>query len=141
MEHKHRAMLVEMPIAVHAYDIDAMGIVSNIVYIRWFEDLRTRMLERYFPYREMMAEDLSPILAKTEAEYKFPVRIDDILTGRVWIEQMGRAKWTAAFEIVSEGKVHCLGKQSGYFYDVKRNRPIPIPQRIRSAYEESQSLT
>ena len=35
-----RVMELEMPLKVRAYDVDAMGYVSNIVYVRWFEDLR-----------------------------------------------------------------------------------------------------
>lgn len=35
---EHEGLLVaEREIEVNNYDIDAMGIVSNIVYIRWFE--------------------------------------------------------------------------------------------------------
>ncbi len=132
-----RALLIEHPIKVKTYDIDAMGIVSNIVYIRWFEDLRLESLASYFPYEEMIANDFSPILAKTEVEYKFPVRISDKLIGRVWIDSLGKAKWVAKFEIVSEERTHCIGKQTGYFFDMKKNRPIPVPNRLRWAYEQS----
>ncbi len=34
----------EKEIEVNGYDIDAMGVVSNIVYIRWFEILRTAFI-------------------------------------------------------------------------------------------------
>ena len=37
---KERQLIAEKEITINAYDIDARGIVSNIVYIRWFEDLR-----------------------------------------------------------------------------------------------------
>ncbi len=30
-----KPLLIEMPIKINFYDIDAMGIVSNIVYVRW----------------------------------------------------------------------------------------------------------
>ena len=43
-------------IEVNNYDIDAMGIVSNIVYIRWFEDLRTIILNEYMTFSEMMKQ-------------------------------------------------------------------------------------
>jgi len=35
-----RPFLIEVPLPVRTYDIDFAGIVSNIVYIRWLEDLR-----------------------------------------------------------------------------------------------------
>ncbi len=137
MSNELKALLIEHPIRVKAYDIDAMGIVSNIVYVRWFEDLRMESLESYFPYAEMMESDFSPILAKTEIEYKYPVRINDKLIGRVWIHSLGKAKWAAKFEIVSETRTHCIGTQTGYFFDLKKNRPIPVPNRLRWAYEQS----
>jgi acyl-CoA thioester hydrolase len=37
-------MLVELELPIRTYDIDFAGIVSNIVYIRWLEDLRIQML-------------------------------------------------------------------------------------------------
>jgi len=42
-----RPMLIQKPLKINGYDIDVMGIVSNIVYIRWFEDLRFEFLDRY----------------------------------------------------------------------------------------------
>ena len=40
MTRPHDQFLVEMPLKVQGYDIDVAGIVSNIVYVRWLEDLR-----------------------------------------------------------------------------------------------------
>lgn len=72
---EHEGLLVaEREIEVNNYDIDAMGIVSNIVYIRWFEDLRTIFINEYMTFSEMMKQHISPILMKTEIEYKVPLR-------------------------------------------------------------------
>jgi acyl-CoA thioester hydrolase len=45
---------VEIPLPVRTYDIDFAGIVNNIVYIRWLEDLRLEMLARYFPLADQL---------------------------------------------------------------------------------------
>jgi len=45
-----KILLIEKEIKVATYDIDFAGIVSNISYIRWLEDLRLAWLEKYFPW-------------------------------------------------------------------------------------------
>lgn len=130
-----RPMFVEKEIKVHAYDIDVMGIVSNIVYIRWFEDLRFLLLETYWPYGDMLKIGQSPILNKTEIEYKRPLTIFDNPIGRLWISNLTRSRWTVSLEIRAEGKLVCKGSQTGYFYDMEQKRPVPIPQQLHSIYQ------
>ena len=131
-----RLMMIEKDIKVNCYDIDAMGIVSNIVYIRWFEDLRFAFLEKYYSYAEMMEIQLSPILMKTEVEYKAPLTIFDNVIGRCWITNMSKGKWEMEFEIISNDKLHCTGRQSGCFYDMARKRPTLIPRILLDQYKE-----
>ena len=133
-----RPMMVEKPLRVNGYDIDVMGIVSNIVYVRWFEDLRYKFLDTYFPFEEMLAIQISPILAKTEIEYKYPLTIYDKPLGRVWVADFGRAKWHVSFEIETEQRMHCVGMQTGYFFDLEKKRPVPIPDRLLEHYAAEQ---
>jgi len=128
-------MIVEMPLQVNGYDIDVMGIVSNIVYIRWFEDLRFKFLDTYFPFEKIISHNQSPILATTEASYKYPLTIYDKPFGRVWVIGMSRAKWKMEFEIVTENKIHCTGRQSGYFFDLNKNKPIAIPSELINRFK------
>ena len=39
----------EQPLPIRTYDIDFAGIVSNIVFIRWLEDLRLALLDQTYP--------------------------------------------------------------------------------------------
>ena len=39
----------EQPLPIRTYDIDFAGIVSNIVFIRWLEDLRLGLLDQAYP--------------------------------------------------------------------------------------------
>ena len=130
-----RPMMIERDIMVKAYEIDSVGIVSNIVYIKWFEDLRHYFLDKYYPYKDMMKTQISPMLVKTEVEYKAPLAITDTPTGRSWVAKMGRAKWEIAIEIVSGDTVHCRGRQTGCFYDIANKKIAPVPERLKAAYE------
>lgn len=112
-------LVAEREIEVNNYDIDAMGIVSNIVYIRWFEDLRKIFINEYMTFSEMMKQHISPILMKTEIEYKVPITIHDKPVGRCWFVKGGRMKWVFQFEITSGDKVQCIGQQTGGFLDLE----------------------
>ncbi|QYG32262.1 acyl-CoA thioesterase [Mammaliicoccus sciuri] len=115
---QERKLVAEKEIEVNVYDIDAMGIVSNIVYVRWFEDLRTAFINQYMTYSEMMKFNISPILMRTESDYKVPLTIHDKPVGRCWLVKVSRMKWELEFEIATEDKVHCMGYQKGGFYNV-----------------------
>ncbi|MHB7941682.1 acyl-CoA thioesterase [Staphylococcus capitis] len=127
MNHEGK-LVAEKEIEVNNYDIDAMGVVSNIVYVRWFEDLRTVFINQYMNYSEMIKNHISPILMKTEIEYKVPITIHDRPVGRCWLVQASKLKWVFKFEIASGDKVHCEGSQMGGFYDLDREKITKMPQ-------------
>ena len=129
-------MLIEADIRIKAYEIDSLGIVSNIEYIKWFEDLRHLFLDKYYPYDQMVKDNISPVLLKTEAEYKTALTIHDAPKGRLWVTGFGPFKWEMEFEISTAGKTHCRGKQKGCFLDLEKQRPAPSPKILLDRFEE-----
>ena len=130
----NKPLYVECDIRINGYDIDAMGYVSNLVYVRWFEDLRTLCIEDFYPFDEMMKNNMSPVIAKTVVEYKKPLTIYDSPKGRSWVEKMGATKWTMRHEIFSDKGIHCTGSQTGYMINLKTGRPARIPENMAEAY-------
>ena len=127
--------IIERALPVRTYDIDFAGIVSNIVYIRWLEDLRLAMMEEAYPIARALAEDVAPILLETKIAYERPVTIHDALKGRMWVTEMGRVKWHLAAEFVVGETVHARAEQVGLFVRLSTRRPIapPLPLRQRFA--------
>lgn len=132
-------MQAENIIRIKAYEIDAMGIVSNIVYVKWFEDLRHLLLDKYYPYEDMMSEQQSPILMKTEVEYKKPLTIMHTARGKAWFSKVGLTKWQITLEIWCGDTLHCRGVQSGGFFSMARNRPVAFPQWFVNLYALSET--
>lgn len=132
-------MSCETPISIHSYHIDSMNIVHNSIYVKWFEEIRMVFLDKYFPYQNMLAENYSPVIASTELNYKYPLRMFDKPIGRGWVESFGRAKWILQFEIITENKVHCTGRQVGYMVDLTRLKPIPMPAGLVDQYEKEKA--
>lgn len=131
-----KIMYCETPIQIHSYHIDSMQIVHNSVYIKWFEEIRMVFLDKYYPYSKMLAENYSPVLARTEVDYKYPLKMFDKPIGKAWVEQFTRGKWILNFEIATENKIHCTGRQVGYMVDLSRLRPIPMPKEMMDRYHK-----
>src|SRR5271169_3763617 len=121
----------ELPLRVQTYDIDFAGIVSNIVFIRWLEDLRLALLDQAYPLIQALTEDVAPILLATRINYRRPVTIADPLVGRIRVVGLGRVRWRLAAEFTVDGAIHAEAKQEGLFMRLSTRRPIAIPKPIR----------
>ncbi len=124
----------EQILPIRTYDIDFAGIVSNIAFVRWLEDLRLGLMEGAYPLREALAEDVAPILLSTAIRYRRPVTIYDVLLGRMRVKALGRVRWRLAAEFSVAGAVHAEAEQEGLFMRLSTRRPIPIPERIRGRH-------
>jgi acyl-CoA thioester hydrolase len=121
----------ELPLRVQTYDIDVAGIVSNIVFVRWLEDLRLGLMEQAYPLVQALAEDVAPILVSTRIAYRRPVTISDKLLGRMRVAALGRVRWRLAAEFAVGDAIHAEAEQEGLFMRLSTRRPIAIPEPIR----------
>ncbi|MBE8970076.1 acyl-CoA thioesterase [Nostocales cyanobacterium LEGE 12452] len=133
-----RPFEVVLAIPVKTYDIDFMGIVSNIVYIRWLEDLRLKFLDEHWQLNQQIEQGYTPILAGTEIEYKRPIKMIDRVIGRLWLSNLGRLKWTVQAEILSNNELAAVASQKGGFVSLQNNRLIPIPKELQKKYLQYQ---
>jgi acyl-CoA thioester hydrolase len=121
----------EQPLPIRTYDIDFAGIVSNIVFIRWLEDLRLGLMDQAYPLLRALAEDIAPILLSTRIDYRRQVTIADPLVGRMRVAGLTRVRWRLAAEFKVAGAVHAEAEQEGLFMRLSTRRPIAIPEPIR----------
>ncbi len=131
---KQKPLKVSLEFPVKTYDIDFAGIVSNIVYIRWLEDLRLKMLESYLPLEQLMAEGYCPIIASTEIKYKKALRMFDLAVGKMWIAKLERSRCTLQAEIYHNDEIVTLATQVVFFINLKTMRPLPIPEKLKHIY-------
>ena len=118
---------------VMTYDIDFAGIVSNITYIRWLEDLRNQFADQVLPIGEAIRRGIVPALGRTEIDYLLPVRFPDKVAGRMWLSDRGRAKFVLACEFISNntGMVTAKAEQLGVFVSQATFRPVPLPEEFK----------
>jgi acyl-CoA thioester hydrolase len=134
-ENDLRPLLVEVPITVKTYDVDYARIVHNAVYIRWLEDLRLATMEAHLPLDDLLADHQSPVLERTEITYHRPLRLFDQALGRMWVSMLSRARWEVKAEICRGEVVVASARQTGYFIDLEKYRPIRIPAKLREKWE------
>jgi acyl-CoA thioester hydrolase len=133
-DHPSRPLEVELALPVRTYDIDFAGVVSNIVYIRWLEDLRLKLLSEHLPLEEQWQQGYVPVLASTQIDYKRPIRLFDRTIGRLWMSDLGRVKWTVQAEILLDDQPAATAFQTGAFVSLTTMRPTAVPESLKAKF-------
>lgn len=135
MEIPIKPFLTHLPCPIRTYDIDSARHVSNIVYIRWLEDLRLQMLNEYFSLRPLFDQGITPVITRTEIDYRKALVLFDEPVGRMWMTDMGNIKFTLEAEIMLGEKVAASARQEGIFYNMNSHRPARIPEELNEKYQ------
>ena len=109
---------------VHTFDIDAMGHVSNISYIRWLEMARCQLMAACgMPVHELLDVGFGPALVRTEVDHIRPIHLGDEVDVSLWISEIGSASAWMDFEIKANDKVVAKARQRGLFVKLDSGRP------------------
>jgi len=135
-----KPMLVEIDFRVKTYDVDFAGIVSNLVYVRWLEDLRIKMLDEYLPLEPEFRQGRGPVLARTEIDYLRPLRFGEQAVGRMWLAGVRRASWSLRAEFTQDEQPVARAVQVGVFVDYRTLKPLPVPDALRRQATGGQPL-
>lgn len=132
---QQRPLSVERSFEVKTYDIDFAGHVSNIVYIRWLEDLRLALLEEYLPLKPQLDAGYAPILVRTNIQYRRAIRLFEPVVGRMWVQSVGSARVILASHILVHDEVCADVIQEGVFAGLDNGRPMRVPNELRRVFE------
>lgn len=135
----HRPLLVQQVFRVKTYDIDFAGHVSNIVYIRWLEDLRLAMLEAHLPLADQMEQGIVPMLVETAIQYRRQIGLFREVSGSMWVDSISAVRVKIQAEFTVDEGVCAEARQSGAFVDVNTGRPLRVPRAFVERYSESPS--
>ncbi|GAB4548758.1 MAG: thioesterase family protein [Anaerolineae bacterium] len=134
-----RPFELHIPIQVMTYDIDFAQIVSNIVYIRWLEDMRVALLNKHMPIKALVAEGTGPALIATHIEYKRPIHFFDEVVGKVWVADIGNTRWSIGSEFLVNGDITTTALQHGVLVNFTTMRPLPVPDEFRAQFVTQQA--
>lgn len=112
-------------------DTDAMGIVYNGAYFRFFERAREEYLrKRGLPYSAIEKKGISTPLTEAYAHYFLPFRYDEIISMECWISSIKRASFRFDYRLFVPEKpdeTRVAGYTTLAVTDNTKNRVCKIP--------------
>jgi acyl-CoA thioester hydrolase len=120
-------------------DMDSFGHVNNAVYHRWLESARVEIFRRIGLLDRMERERVGPILARTEIDYRAPVKWPDTVRVEVGVEKVGRSSFVLAYRVTSEGHggaVVAEAKTTIVHLDYNRGVAVPLDDELRGRLAE-----
>ncbi len=90
-----------MAIAVEPADIDALGHVNNVVYLRWVQDIAIAHWKAAASAADQAK--LLWIVVRHEIDYKQPARLGDGILARTWVGAATRIKFERHTELLRAG--------------------------------------
>lgn len=118
-------------------DIDELGHVSNIAYVRWIQDVAiahsTAVGLDFAAYRRLGGVFF---VRRHEIDYLRPVLRTDRLEVRTWIDSATGVKCVRATEIENQdGAIVARARTTWGYVELARGRPVRIPDVVRRAFE------
>ncbi|HET9231427.1 MAG TPA: thioesterase family protein [Vitreimonas sp.] len=116
---------------VDATDIDELGHVNNIVYLRYAQEIAiAHWSARATPE---MVSDYVWVVLRHEADYRAPLTLGDEVEVRTWVDEAPQgAAWARFVEIRKTGaeKPSAQIKSNWALLDAKTRRVKRVPQEI-----------
>ncbi len=78
-------------------------------------------------------------MVATRIEYLRSIRLFDAVIGCMWLERLGKAKWTVRAEFTVKGTVMATASQTGVFVSTTTMKPVRIPESLRVKFEHAQT--
>jgi acyl-CoA thioester hydrolase len=97
-----------MAIAVEPADIDALGHVNNVVYLRWVQDIAIAHWKAAASAADQAK--LLWIVVRHEIDYKQPARLGDGILARTWVGAATRIRFERHTELLRAGDGVLLAK-------------------------------
>ena len=124
-------LLYQIDIPVHWGDMDALGHVNNIMYFRYFEQVR---LQWYAAIDQGPLGETSSgmVIVDNHAEYLLPLVYPMQMIIRLGGHSAGRSSFVSTYTICVDDKLYTRGSSRIVWVDFKANKTIRMPDAIRA---------
>ena len=112
-------------------DMDAMGHVNNTVYFRYMEQARIGWYEALVPAAEAWTQT-GIVIANASCNFKRALGYPGTVEVKLSIDPPGGSSVATFYEIRMDDTLYADGIATVVFIDMKSQKPVRIPERIRS---------
>jgi acyl-CoA thioester hydrolase len=122
----------EQKIIVKADDIDELGHVNNVVYVRWVQEVAASHWDT------VASADLkskySWVVLRHEIDYKNPAFINDEVIGTTWVGEHHGARFERFVKLIlaKDQKILAEAKTMWCMLDARTMRPVRIGEEVLS---------
>jgi len=130
------AIIFELPIAVLPEDIDGLGHVNNIVYLRWVQDAATAHWNA--AATDEQKTDYAWVVVRHEIDYLRPALLGDALMARTHVGAAAGAKFDRHVEIVraSDQQVLARARSVWVAIDARTGRPRRVGEELKARFHQ-----
>ena len=98
----------ELPIANVPEDIDELGHVNNVVYVRWIQDVAIAHWRAAATTTQQ--DEVAWVAVRHEIDYKHPTLLSDGVVARTWVGTADAVRFERHTEIVRESDQKVLAR-------------------------------
>ncbi|HEV8197541.1 MAG TPA: thioesterase family protein [Gemmatimonadales bacterium] len=124
----------ELPIVVTPLDIDTLGHVNNVVYVRWMQEAAAAHWASAAPAE--LRDRVSWVVVRHEIDYKAPAFSGEQLVVRTWVGEPAGATWERFIEIrhVEGDRLLARGRSVYAALDRSTGRPRRVDALLRAPF-------
>jgi acyl-CoA thioester hydrolase len=124
-----------MPITATPADIDELGHVSNLVYVRWVLDVAmAHSRAAGWDYAEYRALGAVFVVRRHEVDYIAQVTEGQTLVATTWVDSWRPASCIRKTELVRDGVVVARAATTWAMISIAQGRPLRIPEHLQAAF-------
>jgi acyl-CoA thioester hydrolase len=124
----------ELRIEVAPADIDVLGHVNNIVYLRWVQDIAIAHWTTAASAADQ--ERIFWVVVRHEIDYKQSARLGDGIVARTWVGSATRIKFERHTELLRASDGVLLAKARTLWCPMDRatGKPTSVSAEVRAAF-------
>lgn len=127
----------EIEVQIRPEDVDGMGHVNNIVYVRWVQEVAMAHWAAAAPVDAQAA--MTWVVLRHEIDYLRPARPGDAVRARTWVGAGESLRYERFTEIVrDDGTLLARGRTLWCPVDIVTGRPRRVPPDVRAAFSRGE---
>lgn len=124
----------EMTLAVEASDLDQLGHVNNVTYVRWVQDVAVAHWQAVAPAADQAK--VRWIVLRHEIDYLQQAFAGDGIVARTWVGSASRVRFERFTELLRAADRVPLAKARTMWcpIDAERHRPVAVSAAVRACF-------
>lgn len=124
----------ELAIAIEPSDIDQLGHVNNVTYLRWVQDVAVAHWQSAAPAADQAR--LLWVVVRHEIDYKQAAYLNDAIVARTWVGTASRIRFERHTELLRASDRSVLARARTVWcpLDAQSGKPVSVSDQVRAAF-------